>query len=395
MFKTLFYLSFMGLLFAACKTNESSQDKQSFQNDVINEIEHEETTVNDVFIDDSLNALVNICAGITDSSPYFNWIKETNEFQSFSQNFDEKWSTYSSSRLQKLNTFRSNEIEPIIKQQHTLFYPFSGPDILYAQTFFPKAERYVLLGLEPVGSLPEFTTETDFKSYYGKVNSSLHAILNFSFFRTNSMNNDLRNEDVDGVLHLLTLFLKRQGNSLHSVKPIYIDQSGEIIYLANFKELKTKKEPETPGVEIRFEDMDGHHKSLYYYSLNASDGALATNPGFVTYMNSLGEVNTYLKGATYLMHKAYFSKVRNAILAQSQHVVQDDSGIANRYFTKDKNEWDFKLFGQYTKPINLFKNHYQKDLDSLYQSQGAQKIGFGIGYNFLDKNSNFMVITKK
>jgi hypothetical protein len=64
-----------------------------------------------------------------------------------------------------------------------LFYPFSGPDILHAQTFFPEADKYVMIGLEPVGSLPEFKKEeTDsLDAYYNKVNTSLNAILKFSF----------------------------------------------------------------------------------------------------------------------------------------------------------------------------------------------------------------------
>ena len=36
-----------------------------------------------------------------------------------------------------------------------IFYPFSGPDYLTAHAFFPNADKYVMLGLEPVGKLPE------------------------------------------------------------------------------------------------------------------------------------------------------------------------------------------------------------------------------------------------
>lgn len=343
---------------------------------------------------DSLNALVNITAGILDSDNLFQWVKETEDFKTFQSSFEEKWQTFSDTRIKKLEEFKKAEIDELVKPQKTLFYPFSGPDILYAQTFFPEAERYVMLGLEPVGSLPNFKENADLKAYFSLVNSSLHAILNYSFFRTKSMHNDLRNDKVDGTLHLLTLFLKRKGNTLCSVTPIAIDSVGGIVKYAHFDQLR-KLTDQTPGVEIKFIDKDKKQKSLYYFSLNAADGALATNKGFVTYINSLGDVNTYLKGASYLMHKSYFSHVRNAILKQSHHVIQDDSGIALRYFEKDNNDWQYNFFGQYTKPINLFSNHYQKDLDSLYKQHGSKHIGFGIGYNFMDKNSNFMVITKK
>jgi hypothetical protein len=35
-----------------------------------------------------------------------------------------------------------------------MFYMFSGPDFLYAQTFFPNADTYILCGIEPIGAIP-------------------------------------------------------------------------------------------------------------------------------------------------------------------------------------------------------------------------------------------------
>ena len=43
----------------------------------------------------------------------------------------------------------------------------------------------------------------------------------------------------------------------------------------------------------------------------------------------------------------------------------------------------------------MFSQFYQADLDSTYKLQGAKPIGFGIGYNFRDKNSNFMIANKQ
>lgn len=345
---------------------------------------------------DTLNALANIMSGIADTSSIYQYVQNTADFKSFSKNFDKRWNTYDSTRLMNLRKFRENEISKVVKPQATLFYPFSGPDILHAQAFFPDADQYVLIGLEPVGSLPEFKKEeTDsLDSYFSKVNTSLNAILKFSFFRTQSMKNDLKNEEVDGTLHLLFLFLKRTGNELCSAKPVTVDSSGTIQYISSFTDLK-KLKTNTRGVEIKFVDDKKHLKTLYYFSLNAADGGLKSNKGFTTYLKNMGTVNTYLKGASYLMHKNYFTMVRNVILDQSHHVVQDDSGIAFHYFLEDDHKWSYSFFGQYLKPIPMFAQFYQKDLDSLYKVQGAKPIGFGIGYNFKDKNSNFMIATKQ
>ena len=61
---------------------------------------------------------------------------------------------------------------------------------------------------------------------------------------------------------------------------------------------------------------------------------------------------------------------------------------------EDTNKWQFTFYGAYTKPINMFAKHYQSDLDSLYKKQGAKKLGFGLGYNYRDKNSSFILIKK-
>ena len=355
-----------------------------------------EPEMSDFPVNDSLNALANIMAGIEDQYTFYQFIQSSSDFKIFSKNFDKRWMNYDSSRLMNLRRFKENEISKIVKPQTTLFYPFSGPDILHAQTFFPEADKYVMIGLEPVGSLPDFKKEEvdSLDTYFNKVNTSLNAILKFSFFRTESMSKDLRNKEVDGTLHLLFLFLKRTGNQLSSAKPISIDSIGNIQYVKSFSDLK-KLKTNTRGVEIKFVNINKQLKTLYYFSLNAADGGLKYNKGFTAYLKNMGTVNTYLKGASYLMHKDYFSIIRKVILSQSQHVIQDDSGIAFHYFLEDANKWKYSFFGQYLKPIPMFAQFYQKDLDSLYKQQGAKPIGFGIGYNFKDKNSNFMIATKQ
>ena len=353
----------------------------------------ESTTTN--CTNDSLNAVANIMSGISDSNPLFKDIQNSSDFKVFSKNFDKRWMSFDSSRLSNLRKFKDEEISKIVKTQSTLFYPFSGPDILYSQTFFPDVDKYVMIGLEPVGSLPEFNQKEkdSLDTYFSKVNTSLNAILKFSFFRTQSMSKDLRNEEVDGTLHLLVLFLKRTGNTLCSAKPVTVDSTGAIKYIATFSDLK-KLRANTKGVEITFADVNHHAKTLYYFSLNASDGGLKSNKGFVAYLKNMGPINSYLKGASYLMHKNYFSIIRNTILNQSQHVIQDDSGMAFHYFTESNSKWDYSFYGKYLKPIPMFSQFYQPDLDSLYKQKGSKPIGFGIGYNFKDKNSNFMIASK-
>ncbi len=402
MIKTLVACS--GLVLMACSTSNHEKGTHLLK-DSTSAKEVTSTYVNDTIqkytattncANDSLNAVANIMSGISDSNHLFKDIQSSNDFKVFSKNFDKRWMSFDSSRLSNLRRFKDEEISKIVKTQPTLFYPFSGPDILYSQTFFPDVDKYIMIGLEPVGSFPEFNQKEkdSLDTYFSKVNTSLNAILKFSFFRTQSMSKDLRNEEVDGTLHLLVLFLKRTGNTLCSAKPVTVDSTGAIKYISTFLDLK-KLRANTKGVEITFADVNHHPKTVYYFSLNASDGGLKSNKGFVAYLKNMGPINSYLKGASYLMHKNYFSIIRNTILNQSQHVIQDDSGMAFHYFTESNSKWDYSFYGKYLKPIPMFSAFYQSDLDSLYKQQGSKPIGFGIGYNFKDKNSNFMIATKQ
>jgi hypothetical protein len=158
--------------------------------------------------------------------------------------------------------------------------------------------------------------------------------------------------------------------------------------------LLKKKGLNNQSIEIKFIDSLNRVKQLSYTSANLSDVSFPKNTGLQKFLNNLTIDITYLKGASYLMHYTSFSGIRNLIMTKSKTIIQDDSGIAAKYLINDNNKWQFNLYGQYTKPIKIFANEYQKELDSLYQTLPVKNLGFGLGYNYRDKNSSFMILNK-
>lgn len=392
---------FLLILFAACSgavnDHKHAADAKKKKADSARVSLHAAVSKRDsLAINDTLNTIAGLIAGNATDTTIFNTVASNQDYLAFSESFSRRWKTFDSSRISRVKDFTNRELNNGIKSEKTLFYPFSGPDILYANLFFPNVEKYVMIGLEPVGTLPHFEREhkDSLNRYYNKLNVSLNAILNFSFFRTESMNNDLRNAEVDGTIHLLFLFLNRTGNAIVSAKPITVDSVGNTVYMPSFEVLKAEH-LKTKGVDIQFKTPGNQLRQLIYFSVNAADYNLQNNPGFKSYLNHMDHFNVYLKGASYLLHKPNFNFMRNMILNKSTTIIQDDSGIALRYFYEDMNEWQYQLYGQYSKPIHMFANHYQPLLDTLYDRQGAKHLDFGLGYNYRDKNSNFMVITKK
>jgi hypothetical protein len=138
----------------------------------------------EVPINDTLNAVANIMSGITDSSSVYNFIQNSSDFKIFSKNFDKRWMAFDSSRLTNLRNFKVNEISKVVKAQSTLFYPFSGPDILYAQTFFPEADTNCII--PKLSTVNGFTEQNllpvRFKNKNNKCNAPSTSLFFKSFF---------------------------------------------------------------------------------------------------------------------------------------------------------------------------------------------------------------------
>src|SRR5260221_7262158 len=111
-----------------------------------------------------------------------------------------------------------------------MFYMFSGPDILYAQAFFPNASTYVLAGLEPVGPVPDVRhlSPGALSAGLGNLRKSLNSVLSFSFFITKDMKTDLLQTQLGGTLPILYVFLARAGCKIDQVELVWLDKAGTV-----------------------------------------------------------------------------------------------------------------------------------------------------------------------
>src|SRR6202035_168465 len=69
--------------------------------------------------------------------------------------FDSIFAREDASTLAKV---RASAKQTLPQHHDAMLYMFSGPDFLYATSFFPAASTYVLSGLEPVGDVPQLTS---------------------------------------------------------------------------------------------------------------------------------------------------------------------------------------------------------------------------------------------
>lgn len=319
------------------------------------------------------------------------------EAKSQQQYFAKVWPDVEKNQLVPQREWRDAELG---KQEGFIFYPFSGADFLNIYTFFPDGAEYVFFGLEPPGPPPALKQleKKDVGNSLAALQVSLRSILNYSFFQTLHMINDLKAAKLSGVAPVLLVFAARTGNTVHSVRNIRLHADGKLELLDDpYSNSQTTPDPRTdfvPGIRMVIQKPGSKEfTSVDYFSVDISDQGIAQKPYFLNYIKSRGTPATYLKAASYLMYNREFNGVRDFILNQSRIILQDDSGIPLQYFNKDK--FDLTFYGTYTTPIPLFKARYQADLRAAYVAAKPKPLSFGIGYQFGKGMSNLMLAKKK
>jgi hypothetical protein len=176
--------------------------------------------------------------------------------------------------------------------------------------------------------------------------------------------------------------MARQQCTIKEIKDIALGLDGSVLSGAELAGSKPM------GYEIRFANSEGHEKLLLYLSVNLEDSKLKLYPNFNAYIEKLGRVTTFVKSASYLMHMLEFGTIRQIILAQSDVVLQDDSGIPLRYFVPKS--WDITLYGTYEQPIQMFANFTQDSLRKAYEIQqphSVKPLTFSVGYGKVNKSN--------
>lgn len=282
----------------------------------------------------------------------------------------------------------------------TVLYPFSGPDILTALDFYPKATRYIMFGLEQPGIAPEISgmTPAQITAGLNGMRRALGTILRVNFFKTEGMAVDLGGNSFNSIAGLIMFFLAQDGCTVTGVRRIAINEKSEIVDgIASDMKIQWQTPPvsRVPGVEIRF-IKDNRECMVQYFMLNVIDDALANkSPNFVPWLKKQGPFGTVLKSASYLMHNdtTKFVTIRKAIMASTNWLVQDDSGIPLKHFKPDT--WKLGFHGMYDGPIPLFAGRYQKDFRKNMDEKSTGRLPFSYGYDYKPGESNLMTAERK
>ncbi len=343
------------------------------------------------------NLLIENAAVISGLKNYAGRLKNYFDSASWKENqgfLDSSWTRLDKNRITRIKTWRDKNLQDINANTKMVFYPFSGPDFLTAFTFFPNADKFVLIGLENIGKLPEvrkMNTQAA-ADYVQGFKKALGDIFNKSYFITKNMSRDFNYKSLYGTLSLMSFFIMRTGNQITSLDYVVLEdkQIKEVPYTSNFSQTKKPF-----GVKIGFVNQ-GKPKTAYYFRYDLSNKKFNDTAVFYKYLNQMNVSTTYIKSASYLLHNNFMTNLLNFILKKSTAVMEDDTGIPYKYFASDK-QWNVRLYGEYVKPVSDFKwLNLQKDLNERCHkdSLSIPKLPFHLGYHW-GTNKDILLVCRK
>jgi len=337
--------------------------------------------------DDTARFLAGLPA--TPGSAFSGW-ESSQAWQQHRQLLDALWANAEGKLIRGLREFQRNELAGPPFDRATVFYPFSGPDALTATVSFPRSPVYLMVALEPAGTLPSARqlARKPLAQYLGAVRTSLGSELGKSFFVTREMDRQFRGQVTDGLLVPILLLLVRTDHTVLGLRYVRLDEEGQIV----------ERPPAVPvagefankGVEIEFRSgNDRSTHKLYYFSVNLSNQRLSGNWGFLHYVTGIPGAVTMLKATSYMTHHPEFSMIRDLVVNHSAAVFQDDSGIPYRSFQPD--QWVLQLYGEYTRPFGSFRWFEQADLRKAYLTGKVKPLPMRLGYGFGKVASNILL----
>jgi hypothetical protein len=326
-------------------------------------------------------------------------LEELPAWKTFASEMQDEWQTYQRATLEPMAAWAAGLFPEACGRTGAVFYPFGGPDAINVLTLFPAAKKFILLGLEPAGNLPDLADAKTprVESFFRRFALLTSDFLKRGYFVTEVMNQTFKDGNPDGALPVMVFFIKRAGYTISSITRLEPDEPDGA---AGWKErpyFKQARRPKRPyGVRVDcFKPGDTEPTSVYYFSCDLADAAFARNAALYRLCEDQGGLATFIKSASYLLHYSNFSRVRKFILEKSLYIVQDDTGVPYRLFLDGT--WDIELFGRYVRPVSDFKGVEQPDLRAAFEAGNAavHPLPFHFGYHWKTKNDNLLFMKKR
>ena len=295
-----------------------------------------------------------------------------------------------------IQNFQLSKLQILQKQcdENIAFYPLSGIDFPHLYYFYPNAKKYIMVGMEKLGKIPD--NIEDYFVYKNDIVKLLQEYNITQYFSRIGMRIVGKSDSEDSRLGLLLI--------------IFAIKMGLII-----DDIKYVKEGEYEGIVIKFhKNGENTVRELIYLTMELKGKFDMFQQNF---FDKYEKINMFLKASEYSLQLNKFSETVDYLLNKTDVVIQDDSGISYSKF--DDDSWEKKLYGNYVGRViiphtaivydqtQLLKDYNTKTIEELPFEFGYPH-GFGAiirhrnpgattfcGSDITSKPSNLMVLVKK
>jgi len=323
---------------------------------------------NDKKSSNNYNTIARLIAGLEKCSD--------ESYNDYAKSIASSWKKLQTDSLSLIPKWVDIHVSPYTKNSDTLFYPFGGPDISYAFAFFPNAQKYILVGLEPIGSFTKIEKSLKNQKAYNAIKTACSSYLKNGYFITSEMVTQLSNNDIRGGLNLILLQLAMLDYDILDIVEGGITSSGKFVDT-------NKGNVDCAKIICK---KGKSEKTIYYIRLNLSN----TNSRLENLLHFVSQFSfsTFIKSASYALHGRDFSDIRSFILKNTRYILQDDTGIPFAFF---KSDWCIQAFGVYTHPtLSVFRLYKQPSLFEFFHSNPKISIPYKIGYGYNQCRPNLL-----
>lgn len=310
-----------------------------------------------------------VTKGLEHSRAYFSYMKF----------LETEWARLKHNSTAYITEWAQKNLETRVTYEDTVFYPFGGPDIVYAISFFPNASNYILIGLEPIGTFSDIEKNINNPETFESIKKALRTYMRGGYFITSEMVTNLSRRFLRGTLYLILLELSSLGFEINNVEDLSLDKAGNEVArghgMADCVKITCTKRGEAKP------------RTVYYIRADLSD----SNTCLQNIFNFAKKYNfhTFFKSASYAIWDRTLTKARKFVLDNSKFILQDDTGVPFHYFDR---KWTKFAFGTYTEPtLDLFKGYRQPNMAEFFRKNSQDSIPFKIGYGFYKARPNLLL----
>lgn len=279
----------------------------------------------------------------------------------------------------------------------TVVYLFGGGDLLSALVAFPDATEITTVSLELAGDPRRIKTlkpdalGTSLAALRVEIGGLLSVGSNTSVNLSAQQRNDIPGQVASHLMGLATA-----GYEPTDMKYFRLDDAGNIVYMeaADIEDADKKKMKSLKGdwasptfseafshVEIRYRKSGETTERVFrHFGWNLDDTHLTQSPQLLKHLAAKGKVTMLTKGASYLLHRPTFSKVRQYILDHLAWMLSDSTGVPPLY--AEPAGMVQETFGTYSGAFLEGSRGTRADQTfvALWRKNPRKKLGFRFGY---------------